>query len=272
MRKLRIIALTVVGLLAVSAAAFAASTNVYTVSADTSPTKAGTTKKPVPVKLDFDYTVANADGKSRPALINKYAIFFGGIVVNTKAAKSCSADQINNGIAQGALPDKVCPKGSVVGGGNVENIAGPSSDPTTPALQASCHLDLTIYNAANNHAALYLHGAPNEADASKSCPLAVDSAIDAKYVKKSGGTSLEFSVCPPSNPNCQLLHPINGYDNSVVKVKSTINKVTAKVKGKKVAYYQSAGGCKKGKRAVKVTFTLVDGSSQNVSNTAKCTT
>jgi hypothetical protein len=253
LRKLRIITLTALGIFALSAVAFAAQVNTYTVSAALSPTKAGTKKKPVAVKLDFNYTVGEQSGQ-RPALINKYDINFGGGQVNTNIIPGCSAASI-----KAAQSDASCPKGSLVGTGNVENLAGPSSDPS-PGSQLKCHLDLKIYNSRNNHAALYLHGAP------PTCPIAVDDAIDAQYVKKNGGTSLIFTV-----PDT-LLHPsISTFDNSVVQVKSTINKITGKLKGKKRGYFESAGGCVKGKRKIQVVFTQPDGTSATVKNTAKCT-
>jgi hypothetical protein len=255
LRKLRIIAVTVMGLLCLSAVAFAAQVNTYTVTASTSPTKAGTKKKPVPIQLKFNYTVAEKSGQ-RPALINKYDINFGGVVVNTKLFPGCSADTINQ-----TQSDASCPKGSLMGTGNVENQTGPTSDPSQHSI--TCHLDLKIYNSGKNHAALYLHGAQTN-DPKTNCPLAVDRAIDAKFVKKSTGTSLVFSV------DNTLLHPITGFDNAVVQVQSTISKVTKKSKGVKHGFFDSAGGCKKHKRTVKVTFTQVDGSSQNVTNTAKC--
>jgi hypothetical protein len=256
LRKLRIIALTVTGLLILSAVAFAAQVNTYTVTASTSPTRAGSHRNPVPVQLSFNYTVGEASGQ-RPALIDKYDINFGGIVVNTTKFPGCSAATINS-----TQSDAACPKGSLMGTGNVENQTGSSGDPSQHSI--TCHLDLKVYNSGHGHAALYLHGAPNSADPAKSCPLAVDQAIDATFVKKTTGSSLVFSV------DNTLLHPIAGFDNAVVQVKSTINRVTKRVKGKKIGFFQSEGGCRKGKRAVKVTFHQTDGSSQTKSAKAKC--
>jgi len=257
LRKLRIIALTVTGLLIVAAVAFAAQVNTYTVTASTSPTKAGTTKKPVPIKLNFNYTVGEASGQ-RPALINKYDINFGGVAENSAKFPACPAATINS-----TQSDAACPKGSLMGTGNVENQTGSSSDPSQHSI--TCHLDLKYYNGGKHHATLYLHGAPNSADPSKSCPLAVDRAIDATYVKKTSGVSLVFTV------DNTLLHPIMGFDNAVVQVQSVVNRVTKKVHGKTIGYFQSIGGCKHGKRTVKVTFSQTDGSSQTKATTTKCT-
>jgi hypothetical protein len=150
-----------------------------------------------------------------------------------------------------------------MGTGNIENESGSTADPSQKAI--TCHLDLKYYNGGKHHATLYLHGAPNSADPAKSCPLTIDRAIDATYVKKSSGVSLVFTV------DNTLLHPLSGLDNAVVKVQSVVNRVTKTVSGKKIGYFQSIGGCKSGKRTVKVTFSQVDGSSQSVKNTAHCT-
>jgi hypothetical protein len=250
MRRTVALCVALCAMLAISAVAFAAQVNTYTVSGSTSPTKAGTTKKPVPVKLNFNYTVGE-QSQQRPALIDKYAIFFGGIRVNGAAFPKCTAASIN--AAQG---DAGCPAGSAVGTGSIENQAGATNDPSQNKL--TCHLDLTVYNSGPGKGALYLKGGP------PTCPLAISQAIDAKYVKKAAGVSLQFTV------QGTLLHPVPGIDNSVVLVKSTIKKMTKTVKGKKVGYYESVGGCKSGKRQIKVTFGTVSGTSETTTNTAKC--
>jgi hypothetical protein len=254
MRRTVALCVALCAMLAITAVAFAAQVNTYTVTGDTSPTTAGTTKKPVPIKLDFNYTVGEASGL-RPALVNKYSIFFGGLSSNGGLFPKCTAAAIN-----AAGSDISCPAGSAVGTGNIENEAGPSNDPTNKTT--ACHLNLTVYNSGQSKAALFLKGGP------PTCPLNISQAIDAKYVKKTvkgiAGFALEFTV------QGTLLNPIPGFDNSVVLVKSTIKKLTKTVKGKKVGYYESIGGCKKGKRPIQVTFTTVAGQSATATNTAKC--
>jgi hypothetical protein len=262
MKKTRIAILAIAASLVCAAVVLAAQVNVYTVTASTSPTKSGTKKHPKPVKLNFNYTVGEKSGQ-RPALIDKYSIGFGGMAVNTAVTKGCTADRINQGIAQGIEPEQSCPKGSQVGSGKVENRAGQTTDPTSQPDALKCHLDLKIYNSGKNHAALYLKGNPT--NPSGPCPLAVDQAIDATFVKKNGGTALEFSV------DQTLQHPAAGIDNAVVQVQSSINKVTGKVKGVKHGFFETVGDCKNNKRPVNVTFHQVDGTSQTVNGSAKCT-
>ncbi|MCW2783299.1 MAG: hypothetical protein JWR35_3748 [Marmoricola sp.] len=258
MRKLRIVCLAVAGLLALTAIAFAAQTNTYTVSGGVKPTKIGTKKKPTPVLLNFDYTVGEQAGQ-RPALINQYDIFFENGQVNTAFFPSCPAAKIDQD-----QTDANCAKGSLMGSGNVENAAGPTSDPSNKAL--SCHLDLKIYNAGKQHAALYLKGGPNDPrGAAKSCPLEVNKAIDATFVKRATGTSLVFDV------DETLLHPAPGFDNAVIQVNSTIRKATVKKAGKTRGFFESAGKCRNGKSGIKVTFRQVDGTKATVSTAGKCT-
>jgi hypothetical protein len=257
LRKLRIVTLAIAGLLAFTAIAFAVQENTYTVDASTSPTKAGSKKKPVPVQVKFGYTVAEKSGK-RPALIKKYNIHFAGLVVNTGFFPACSQAKIDQD-----QTDANCPKGSLMGTGNVENKAGSTADENSQPL--TCHLDLKIYNSGHNKGALYLKGGPNDPrGAAKSCPLDVNKAIDGSFVRNSKGTALQFSV------DETLLHPTTGFDNAVVDVNSTIRKATKKVKGKTRGFFESYGGCKNSKRAITVTFTPVSGTSGKVQDLAPC--
>lgn len=248
MRKPLILVLTGVLVLAIAAVAVAqAQQNTYTVTASVSPTKAGSKSKPVPVGLKFNYTVGEAGGL-RPSVITRYSILFGGMQVNGANFPKCTAAQIN-----AAGSDSPCPSGSAVGSGNVENQTGATTNTSDKAL--ACHLDLTLYNGGKGRMALYLlGGAPT-------CPISVSQAIDARLVKKTAGTALEFSV-PPT-----LAHPIAGFDNAVVQTASSVKKKVSKGKG----YFESIGGCKNNKRLVSVTFTPESGTAVATTTTAKCT-
>jgi hypothetical protein len=244
LRKLRITTLAVVGLMAFATVAFALQENTYVVTGAVSPKDSGTKKRPKPVSLNFGYTVNEKSGK-RPALIKKYSIHFAGLQVNTNFFKGCSAAKID-----AAQSDAGCPKGSLMGTGSVENATGSTSDETDRKL--SCHLTLKLYNSRNNKAAIYLHGEQNP-DPAKNCPLAVDKAIDANFVRNTTGTALQFTV------DEFLLHPAPGFDNAVVLVKSTVRKATTTVKGRTRGWFESWGRCVNKKRAITVTFTPANG-------------
>jgi hypothetical protein len=257
LRRTPIVGTVAAAALAFTAIAFAAQENTYTVTAGVKPAKVGTKKNPIPISLDFGYTVKEKDGK-RPALINRYDIFFGNGQVNTDLFPGCSAAKID-----AAQSDAGCPKGSLMGTGNVENEAGATSDENARSL--TCHLDLKVYNSRNNRAALFLKGGPNDPRGpAKSCPLEVNKTIDARFVKRTNGTSLVFDV------DEFLLHPAPGFDNAVVFVESTIRRAVKRVNGKSRGFFESAGKCVGGKSPVKVTFRQEDGKSATQATTVPC--
>lgn len=254
MRKIILLAIAVLAL-ACTAVALAA-TNTYRVSGSVSPTNAGTTKKPVPVKVGFSYQIGEVDNQ-RPNAVRQYKIDFSGLHVNTSYFKACSAQAIN-----AAGGNQNCSPKAVMGSGNIQAVVGPSNDQTNQSL--SCYLALTFYNAGKNHAALYLKGDSAAADPSKACITDISQAIDASFIRNSKGTTLQFNV--PSS----LLHPINGFDVAVKSVTSTILRKTAKVHGKTRGFFESVGGCKSNKRAITVSFTPEAGPSGRAQAFAKC--
>ena len=258
MRKVRIVGIAVCVCLIAAAVAYAAGqTNTYTVTGKILPTKAGTAKKPVPVAIDFDYTVGEQNNL-RPSPVKTYNILFDGLKVNGARFPKCTAASINS-----AGSDAGCSKKALFGTGNVENITGPSNDNTNKAL--TCHLDLKVYNGGAGKAALFLKGGPNDPrGAAKSCPIAVSQAIDANYIKSLKGTSLRFNV------QGALLHPAAGLDNAVVQVKSSIRRATTQYKGKTVGYYESIGGCKAKNRNITVTFVAEGGTTGKVQKKLAC--
>lgn len=266
MRKLRIIALAVFSVFAVAAVAIAAQVNKYGVDAKTAPTKAGTSKKPVGVKLDFNYTVDEQDGK-RPAAVKRYSIKFDGIRSNGKYFKTCSADQINS--SGDPATDDACPADAKVGTGTIIATVGKDADEGDQSL--NCTQTLTVYNAKNGHATLYLEGTPPPAEYGAAkygdgyCVIPFGKAIDAHYVTTKTSSALVFDV--PQT----VLHNIPGLTTSVRKVTSTILLRTKKVKGKKHSYYESIGGCSSKGRKVEVTFTPESGTEQTATSYAKCT-
>lgn len=264
MKKLSI-AVAAIAATFVAASVAIAVTNTYSVTASTLPTKAGTKKKPVPVAVKFGYKVGEVDNK-RPSPIKKYSIRLDGIVVNGKPFPKCKAAAIN--AAKGDTKKAGCKPGAIVGTGYADNFVGASDNENDQSLH--CYLSLTIFNSPNNHAALFLKGVKNPSGApsvagDKYCVIDFAQAIDATYVRRGNSTALEFVV--PST----VLHNVPGTDTAVREVASTIKRRTARVKGKTVAYYASAGGCKKGKRAVTVTFTPEKGLPQTAQTFAKCT-
>lgn len=252
MKKIAIFMATAL-VLSLSAVAFAQSGgNSYTVEGATSPSKAGSKKKPVGVKLDFDFSVDGANGQ-RPAVVNSYAIFFGGLKANYASFPKCAiskmeADQSIDG----------CPKGAIVGTGFIENATGLKSDQNDRSIH--CNAQLWVVNSGGGKGAIFVKGDPASSNPKTNCAIELAAPIPTTFKNSSKGTTLTFTV-----PQV-LKHPATTLDNAVLKTESTIKKVKAKGK----YFYESIGGCKGGKRDVSVTFTTEAGQKTVEKATAKC--
>jgi hypothetical protein len=244
-------------LLIVAAAALAAGqVNTYRMTASTSPTTAGTTKKPVALSYSFGFT-ASETNNLRPGVVKAYAIRFSGIRATTSGFPACTAQKIN-----GAQSNSGCPSRAKVGSGVVTNTVGLTSDPTNKG--ANCTLTLTLYNAGNNHATLYL-GAPTTSSPPQQCAgVTIHNAIDASMVRSGTTTTLRF-VVPPA-----LRHPVTGLDNALTSVRAKINRVTRGSGAKRVAFFAGVGGCRSHKRAVTASFTQEDGTTGRAQAFATC--
>jgi hypothetical protein len=245
LRKLAALSAVLLGLFAMAAVAVAQSTT-YTVTASTSPAKAGSKAKPVTEGVSFAVT---APSGTRPSTSKTFKVSFGGMKANGKAFPVCKTSTIN-----AKQTPKACPAASKVGTGTINTLSGAADNPTDVAVP--CNLNLTIYNAGANKAALWLNGGPTVAGAP--CPITIAQAIDAKFVKSGNGTALQFDI--PSN----LRHPVPGLNNGISQIKASILKKTSKGKG----YFVSTS-CK-GSRPVTLTLTSEDGASSTSVGKAAC--
>jgi hypothetical protein len=253
MRK-KVIAVTAMFVLAVAAIAYAqGQQNTYEVSASLNPKRAGSSAKPVPIGLKFDYKVGEVTGK-RPAVIKKYSIRFSGLRVNPSVAGKCSQSVIDS---QGA---KGCPAKSIVGSGFIENKTGASNNTSDASIE--CNAALSVINIGNMKASIYVEGDPNQTDPRRRCAIQLASGIPAKFVNRGSENSLDFTV-PDS-----LTHPGGpAISNAVVNVTSTIKRISKNGKG----FFESRGGCVGGKRRVRVLFTPENGPTVTQATTASCT-
>jgi hypothetical protein len=255
MRK-KVLSLATVLAVAVAAIAYAQTqTNTYDVQANTSPKKAGTSKKAVPVGIEFNFQVGEANNL-RPAVIEKYSIKFGGLRTNTNSFPGCTPAQLR--------ADKDACDKAIVGSGFVKNNSGAVNNKSDRSVV--CNLELTVYNSRNNRGMLLLEGGPGQPE-NRVCPIEFGPAngiIPTNYVRSRSGSALEFTV--PEN----LRHPLATLDNSLYDSKTNIKRMTVRRKGKTKGYYESIGGCRNGRRSVTVTFTPEDGPAQRASTFAAC--
>jgi hypothetical protein len=282
MRKLLIPVLAALAAIAVAGIAYAA--NVYTVDGDTKPHGKGSAAKPLPVSLDFDYTVADSDPANRGIPVKQYRIGAEGLVTYPEAFPSCSGGSSGANAQDPAKAAKACKKARV-GGGIIKALVGARNNPTS---SANCVLDLNLYNlkpgnygdagkiGKNGGLAIRIDGdpppPPSIDDQYKGqCLAAQHASILAQYktVKIKGVTSDELQfVVPP-----ELLHPAQGLDVTVRQVASAIKKITAKKKinGKtRTVGFYSAVGCKGGKRSIQVTFVSETGQKSPVTKDKAC--
>ena len=251
MRKIAVLAIAGL-MLALAAVAYAqGQENTYDVSGKVSPAKAGSTKKPVPVSIDFGYQVGEVSGK-RPSPVKKYSIRFKGLRVNTDPFPKCSTATLEN------KGPSSCPKGSEVGQGFIENATGAKDNTSDRSIE--CNASVQVFNSGHNKGNLYIKGSPSSTNPKTKCAIELAAPIPTKYVKRGQFTALEFEV-PAS-----LLHPLPTLDNAVVSVTSKINKLVKKGKG----YYEAIGGCKGGKREVQVVFTPETGAEKTAKAFASC--
>jgi hypothetical protein len=253
MRK-KVIALTAMFVLSIAAYAIAqaAQVNTYSVEASTNPTRAGSKSKPVPISLSFGYKVGEQSGQ-RPSVIEQYSIRFAGVYVNSSAAPSCKSSVLNRQGPEG------CPAKSIVGTGFIENATGATNNPNDKSIE--CNAQLSVVNLGGMKASIYVEGDPNQTDPRRKCAIELAAGIPAKFVNRPGENSLDFKV-PTS-----LTHPGSpAISNAVVNVTSKIKKISKNGKG----FFESRGGCKSGKRRVRVIFTPESGAKATETTTTSC--
>jgi hypothetical protein len=255
MRRVAIL-VSAVALLAIAAVAYAQTQeNTYAVKGSVSPAKAGSKKKPQAVKVVFAYQVGEKNGL-QPSAIDRYKISFYGVrSINGSKFPKCTADMINNA----GNSDTVCPSGSKVGSGTIDNYVYNDTDPSGGNGGFPCKKQLAIYNSGKRKGALFVYGDPNQCGGVGALP-----AFPIDYVPgDGGGTALQFDV-PPT-----VLHPIAGLSVAVRSVQSSILQKTVKRGKKKYAYYESIK-CKGKNRPIKVTFHTEAGQTATAAATAKC--
>ena len=258
MRKFWVVGIVAALACALAAVAFAQDpevTNTYEVLGGTTPAAKGSKSKPVPVGVNFDYNVGEAQGR-RPAVIKKYSIRFGGLIVDTSVAPKCSKATLDNEGPDG------CPAKSIVGNGFIENETGNRTDPNDKSI--SCNASVQVINEGGTKANLYVKGSPGSTDPRTKCAIELAAAIPARYVKRGNSTALEFEV--PET----LLHPLPTLSNAVKRVTSKVKRVTKRKNGKLRGYFMAAGGCTRGKRAITVVFTPETGPTATAQKLANC--
>jgi hypothetical protein len=293
MRKIAML-VTAVGVFFAGAVTTAHANSYAVTQATVSPTKAGTSGTPKPVSIGFGYGVTPDVAGQRPSVTTDYVIAFGRQIRQNRALWSsrsairpvmCSNAQA--GLDTGQPPR--CPAGSIAGRGVVKNQAGLVG---STSVAANCNLGLQVAvgtgrvsSSFNNDGRrvksdllLLLKGGPNGVAGRPevgTCPLTVDAALPAQFVRTARGTALSFHV-----PVTPFQQPQSGIENAVVDVTSTVSKtvrVRSRVRrgGSLVTVIRRRGlfestGCVGRAHQVNVEFSDKSGQKFNASKAATC--
>jgi hypothetical protein len=257
MRKLWVVGAAAMLVLALAAVAIGqtAVTNTYKVDGSTSPAREGSAQNPVPIEIDFDYEVGEVENR-RPDVIKKYSIRFGGVQVNQNVAARCSKATLDNEGPDG------CPNGAIVGSGFIENETGNRSDPNDKSI--ACNASVRVINGPGTGGNLYVAGSPNSTDPRTKCAIELAAAIPFRFVRRAGAIALEFEV-PDS-----LTHPLPTLSNAVRRVRSTVRRITRRIRGKRRGFFESRGPCPRNRRLITVVFTPEQGEQATAQDRAPC--
>jgi hypothetical protein len=235
MRKFALLAafaaIAVVGVVGVAQAVDAE----HKLKVTTSPTKAGTSKKPANLKLFTDLITIPAPND--PPFATKTAVvsFDKNLVFNTKNAKVCSKATVQSDQSK-------CPSGSKVGSGKA----------TGNALGQTENLTVTAYNGGGTKLELHVVG---------SAPLVIDSVIEGILANASGKYGKKLNVTVPEN----LQQPLTGVFATLTDFQVTVKGGTSSKP------YIGLKGCPSNKKLnFQSVLTYTDGTTKTATTTSNC--
>lgn len=226
-------------------AVFAAGTVQQNLKTNVSPSKAGTAKKPRPVKLSLRLYSTTSDGSVPPASNHVIVWMPRGLVFQGAKFPACSLSTLND---PNKGPTK-CPSGSKIGGGTATASVGTEPGSQTEALK------VTVFNGPKGKSVnLYLLGTQ---------PAAVAGAFASKLTPiKRGAYAMKLDTRIPQN----LYEPAPGFFTPLTDFNIAI-KATRRVKGKQYGVVASTS-CPKTKRwPFKATWNYANAPGQDNANT-----
>ena len=242
LRRVTLLALAVVAVVAIPASSAFAVNSPQQFSASVTPNKGGTKAKPTPVTLKVRpyFGDISADAAAPFATQTANVFFPAESVFNGKYFPSCANAKVLSAANS-------CPANSKVGSGTAAGVA----------LGLTENLKVTIYNGpGGNKVELLVDG---------TSPLAIHSVIEGKLSKVTGKYGLKLSV--PIPPDLQ--QPAPGAIATLTDFNTTLPVKFVK-KGKKKIPYLGASGCATGKWNFGYTGLYTAGTSQTVNVTEPC--
>jgi len=272
MRKLSIAALTALAVLAAAGTALAV--NQYDLTnGSTGPRGKGSSSKPVPKRVSFDFTVKDSAGP-RGAPVRKYRIGFQGLT--TKYADRfprCRFGQTDNDEPLAAVLRRC--RRAKIGEGRIESLVTLDENADDPNdVFAYCNLELTLFNVvggisirvdADNTTQ------PSSQDGPFGCLVNTHRAIKGKFTTRRiagvPSSSLDFTVPLELRHNAGFTLTIARAQSDVVR---KVKRVRIKGKRRKVGIFSAIGCGKRNKRIVRVTFEDENGVSSDESSSGRC--
>jgi len=254
---------TAIAMLVGASAAFA-SFNTYSASFKFSPTKAGSSSKPVPVGFLQELGAGGTSGnRAAPLTDLKDTIY--GLKANGKLFPTCSLNKIAT-----AKNDNVCNPKAEIASGTVNSLLGAAVQPKSAGTP--CNPGLDVWNAGANKVVFFF-----TAKSATQCGGLQTGATAPFYGFVSyHGKNMVLDVPQPQDISVKVAN-LTGVYSSLILEKLTWRKLTTKVKGKTVGFLESIG-CKSGKRPWKQQFSALNypgqpggtTSTQTVTGSAKC--
>lgn len=238
-----------------AAAAYAASTdfNAYTASFGFAPGKAGTKAAPSPYTWREVWTSKGTNGRQAGPLTDIVTKIY-GVRWDGKDFPVCTAAMINAAGSANKSWNKVCPKGSLLGGGPVNSVFVPANNPSSPGTP--CNPYEVVYNAGAGKRTIFFEEFPFAPGPQYTCAGgAVMTGAAPAYTETYSVKGAYTVLNSPQPPNTSTsAGGLPGVYASLLKLDLKFPKITRMVKGKVVSY-QSSVACQKGKRPYSLTFT-----------------
>jgi len=253
LRRIIIIGTAVAVLCSAAVALAAGNFDTFTATSTFSPSTAGSETHPSLLTLTEHWTAKGSSGGNAAPLTKIVAKVY-GLTYNGKDFPTCSAAKINAAGSSGQW-DKVCPKGSYIGGGAVEAQLTPPASGTGTA----CDPYLRIFNGGPTTQTFFFVVSPwtdsaGTVPSSRTCAGTKTGVACAAYsgtLSHSGKTA----VLTIKLPGCASTNAAGlGLYAALQKLDVTYNKLTTKVNGKVIGYGESVA-CLGNKRPYSITFT-----------------
>jgi hypothetical protein len=255
MRRIVMIGTALV-VLGAAASAYAAG-NTYTATDTFTTAKAGSAKSPVTLGFTLKLGAKGPTGFRATPLTN-IKNTFAGMVSNGKYFPTCSFNTIAN-----LKNDTTCPKGARVATGRLTAQLGPAGNLSQAAGGVHpCARVIHVWNAGQGKLVFFFVGAPSTCDG-----LGTGSVGPFRATLKVQGGTLVLNVPLPSSVSFPLGPGLLA--GSLETENLTYAKLTKKVNGKTIGFFESVDGCKSNKRAYSSSFTAA-GVTGKVPDSAKC--